>query len=88
MNDRRIDWFLILAIAQIVLGMLIVVAAFVFWFYTRRESTLFVGTGLTLAVGGGIQRLLSRVGIRLPDYDPVEPEPERPKGKPERRRPR
>lgn len=89
MNGRRgLDWFLILAIAQIVLGLVIVVAALVFWFITGRQSQLFVGAGLTLAIGAGIQKVLAGIGVRMPDYDreadPLEPD-RRPSSRSERR---
>lgn len=51
-RQRRLDPFQLLAIASVLLGMLIVVGAALFWAITGRQSSLIVGTGLLLTTGG------------------------------------
>lgn len=48
------------------LGAVMIVAAFVFWGITGRESALLVGAALTLVTGGAFQ------GIRLRARDEAE----------------
>lgn len=51
-----------------VFGLGLIVAALVFWFFTQRESALFVGAGITLSTLGWLQRKVDRIEERLPDY--------------------
>lgn len=51
---RRVDPFTILSLVSIILGMVIVAGAVTFWALTGRESSLIIGTGVALTVGGPI----------------------------------
>lgn len=65
-----------LAIAGIVLGLLLVIGAAVFWAVTGRQSTLIVGAGMTLAIGGGLRNMLAGLVDQIPGYErhiPQEP---------------
>ena len=68
------DPFRLLALLGIVIGLLIVTAACVFWALTGRESTLIVGAGMALATGSGLaNRAATMLGL-LPNYAPPPPE--------------
>jgi hypothetical protein len=62
------DWFQILALTGIAVGILIVIAGFVVWFLTNRESSLIVGAGLALASGGGLRQLGEKYLSQAPQY--------------------
>lgn len=67
------DAFRTLAIAGIVLGLLLVIGAAVFWAVTGRQSTLIVGAGMTLAIGGGLRNMLAGLVDQIPGYERHEP---------------
>jgi hypothetical protein len=81
------DPFRALALLSIVLGMLIVAGGVVFWALTGRESSLIIGTGVALTIGGpisdrfgeGVKRLgeLAYYAQREPE-DRAEPPPSPP----------
>ncbi len=64
------DPFRLLAILGIILGLLIVIAAAVFWALTGRESTLIVGAGMALATGSGLVNRAAQILGLIPDYQP------------------
>lgn len=68
-NTSERDAFWVLAVLCIILGMLLVLSAAVFWALTGRQSSLIVGAGLTLAIGGGLRNTLYSIANQLPDYD-------------------
>lgn len=77
-SSARRDPFRALAIAAIVLGLAIVLFAVVFWAVTRRESSLLVGAGLTLSIGGGLRNYLAGIAERVPDYEAPRESPDPP----------
>lgn len=72
------DPFRMLAIIGIVLGLVIVAAAMIFWFVTGRESSLFVGAGLTLSIGGGLRNMVAGIAEKFPDYERVREPTDKP----------
>lgn len=72
---RRRDPFRILAIATIVLGLVIVIAAVVFWMLTGQQSSLMVGAGLALAGVGSMQRIASYYESQMMAPPPPPPAP-------------
>jgi hypothetical protein len=67
---RPSDPFRALAISSIILGMLIVIGGAVFWTLTGRESSLLIGAGVTLTIGGGLRNVLVDLVDQLPIYLP------------------
>jgi hypothetical protein len=72
--QRPSDPFRTLAIMSIILGMLIVIGGVVFWTLTGRESSLIIGAGVTLTIGGGLRNVLVGLIDQLPIYLPPPPE--------------
>lgn len=72
---RPHDPFRILAITTIILGLLIVIAAFVFWALTSQQSSLMVGAGLALAGVGSIQRIATYYESQITPPPPPPPAP-------------
>lgn len=70
----RTDLFQVMSIACIVLGMVLVISAAIFWFLTGRESATIMGAGVTLAIGGGVRNMLKGVLDKLPAYVPPPPD--------------
>lgn len=86
-SSVRRDPFRALAIAGIVLGLALVLFAAVFWAATGRESSLLVGAGLTLSIGGGLRNLFAGIAEQFPAYEAASDAMEDvPLSKPERRR--
>lgn len=73
------DPFRILAIITIILGLVLVIAAFVIWWQTHQQSSLMVGAGLALAGVGGMQRIASYYESQIttppPPPPPIPPVP-------------
>lgn len=67
---NRVDPFRLLALTSIILGMLIVVVGFAVWYFTDRESSLIIGSGLIMATGGGLRGAVQPLLDRLPEYQP------------------
>lgn len=81
------DPFRTLAIIGIVLGLALVLFAAVFWAVTGRESSLLVGAGLTLSIGGGLRNLVAGIAGQIPAYESASDATEDvPLSKPDRRR--
>lgn len=73
-SHTSLDPFRVLAVLGIVVGLLMVIGAAVFWGLTGRESSLIVGAGMMLAIGGGLRNMLTSLADRLPiQPPPVEP---------------
>lgn len=64
------DPFRLLAIAAIILGMVLVLAAAVFWFLTGKQSAVIMGAGVSMAIGGGLRNLLASLVSQIPEYIP------------------
>lgn len=65
------DPFRLLAIIGIVVGLGIVIGGAVFWAVTGRQSSLVMGAGMVLAIGGGLRNLAASYMAQFPSY--VEP---------------
>jgi hypothetical protein len=72
-RESRSDPFRLLAIIGIVIGLLIVIGGAVFWAVTGRQSSLIMGAGMVLAIGGGLRNLAASYMAQFPTFEPPRP---------------